>query len=168
MNSNISSGIALASSSKKGSQLRALFLKNGLLQSKQPCTNICQILTPVMCLFFTYVIRRLVSQNLPSSALFQDSPYPYTFGNYTVFDSYSRSASIFGKLTATSSRTVPLQWYLFNCESNCDAKLLGSNDGSRPVTISDNQTLLGSIINAPPTTNVTNFTLDIYTNPNKD
>jgi hypothetical protein len=71
---------------KKGSQLKALFLKNGLLQSKQPCTNICQIMTPVICLIFTYLIKELAIQNLPKGSLFADTTYPYAFGNYEIFD----------------------------------------------------------------------------------
>jgi hypothetical protein len=42
---------------KEDTQIKALFLKNGQLQAKQPCTNICQIMTPVICLIFTYLIK---------------------------------------------------------------------------------------------------------------
>lgn len=51
---------------KKDSQIKALFLKNCLLQYKQPCTNICQIITPVICLLFTYVIKVLAADGLPT------------------------------------------------------------------------------------------------------
>lgn len=97
-----------AGSSKKGSQLKALFLKSGLLQAKQPCTNICQILTPVICLIFTYLIKELASQNIPNSSLFQDSPYPYVFGNYALLDAYSRTLNKDGTLSPLASRNVPL------------------------------------------------------------
>jgi hypothetical protein len=75
---------------KKGSQFKALLLKNGLLQAKQPCTNICQILTPMICLIFTYIIQKLIANNLPSGSLFTDNPYPYVFGDYRLLDQYSK------------------------------------------------------------------------------
>jgi hypothetical protein len=75
---------------KQNSQLKALFLKNGLLQAKQPCTNICQIMTPVICLIFTFIIKKLATDNIPSGSTFQDNPYPYVFGNYTLLDKYSK------------------------------------------------------------------------------
>ncbi len=103
-------------SQKKGSQLKALFLKNGLLQSKQPCTNICQILTPVICLIFTYLIKELASQNLPGGSLFADSPYPYVFGNYSLLDTYSQILTPAGNKSGLPSRKNPLQWYIYNCQ----------------------------------------------------
>jgi hypothetical protein len=131
MNSNNSSEVVPPPPSKKGSQLKALFLKNGLLQAKQPCTNLCQILTPVICLIFTYLIKRLASENLPGGILFQDNPYPYSLGNYTVFDSYSRIPNIFGVQTQNSTRSIPLQWYIYNCDSpGCDPNFLGTNNGT--------------------------------------
>lgn len=105
MSSNISEQAPI---NKKGSQLKALFLKNGLLQAKQPCTNICQILTPVICLIFTYLIKELATQNIPNSSLFEDSPYPYVFGNYALLDAYSRTLNPDGTLSTLPSRKVPL------------------------------------------------------------
>jgi hypothetical protein len=93
---------------KKNSQLKALFLKNGLLQAKQPCTNICQVMTPVICLIFTYLIKRLASDNLPNGALYKDSPYPYVFGNYTLLDKYSHYLDKNYTRTPNASRTNPL------------------------------------------------------------
>lgn len=146
---------------KKGSQLKALFLKNGLLQAKQPCTNLCQILTPVICLIFTYLIKRLASQNLPTGAIFADNPYPYSFGDYSIFDKYSQTIDNSGKLSGNPTRKIPLQWYLINCVA-ADCSLMGSNDGTNAVTAPDNATLLGSIVNAPPRTFVDNFTINYY------
>ena len=97
-----------AAGGKEGSQLKALFLKSGLLQAKQPCTNICQILTPVICLVFTYLIKELATQNIPTSSLFQDSPFPYVFGNYALLDAYSRTLNKDGTLSGNPSRSVPL------------------------------------------------------------
>lgn len=51
-------------SKKKSHQFKALFLKSATLQSKQLGTNICQILTPIICLLFTYIIKVIASNNL--------------------------------------------------------------------------------------------------------
>lgn len=102
-------------STKKGSQLKALFLKNGLLQAKQPCTNICQIFTPVICLIFTYLIQKLASDNLPGGSLFADNTYPYVFGDYTLLDANSKKLDINGAPTINPSRDNTLEWYIFNC-----------------------------------------------------
>lgn len=49
---------------KKSHQFKALFLKSATLQSKQLGTNICQILTPIICLLFTYLIKVIATDNL--------------------------------------------------------------------------------------------------------
>lgn len=49
---------------KKSHQFKALFLKSATLQSKQLGTNICQILTPIICLLFTYLIKVIAEKNL--------------------------------------------------------------------------------------------------------
>lgn len=100
---------------KKGSQLKALFLKNGLLQAKQPFTNICQIFTPVICLIFTYLIQKLATDNLPGGSLFDDNTYPYVFGDYTLLDASSKKVYTNGTLSNIASRNNPLEWYIFNC-----------------------------------------------------
>lgn len=101
---------------KKGSQFKALLLKNGLLQSKQPCTNICQILTPMICLIFTYLIQKLATDNLPNGALFTDNQYPYVFGDYRLLDQYSKIVNKADRtLQANSSRNNTLEWYIYAC-----------------------------------------------------
>ena len=150
---------------KNGSQIKALFLKNGLLQAKQPCTNICQILTPVICLIFTYLIKQLASQNLPGGVSVEDNPYPYVFGDYTHIDKYSRTVD--NKTNTTiPARKNPLEWYIYDCSSaDCDPTFLGLNDGSAQILAPDDKTLLGSIVNVEPSTLISNFTINYYTNP---
>jgi hypothetical protein len=119
---------------KENSQIKALFLKNGQLQAKQPCTNICQIITPVICLIFTYLIKELASQSLPSRALFKDSPYPYVFNDYTLIDIYSKIRPTNGT-PVYSARSNPLNWYLYECKQpTCDKNILGSYSGNDPST----------------------------------
>jgi hypothetical protein len=55
------------SRSKSGHQIKALILKNLHLQKRQPCTNCCQILTPIICLILTIVIRNVAIANIPNS-----------------------------------------------------------------------------------------------------
>jgi hypothetical protein len=162
MSSNASEGGYLIR--KENSQLKALFLKNGLLQAKQPCTNICQIMTPVICLIFTYLIKKLASDNIPAAAEFADNPYPYVFGDYTVLDSYSKKLNSSGVQTAAPSRDNPLQWYIYSCGVGCNATMLGTNDGLKAVSIPDGS-ILGSIVNSG--SSVDNFTLDYYNFPLK-
>jgi hypothetical protein len=52
---------------KSGHQIKALILKNLHLQKRQPCTNCCQILTPIICLILTIVIRNVAIANIPNN-----------------------------------------------------------------------------------------------------
>ena len=53
-------------SEKQGHQIKALILKNLHLQKRQPCTNCCQIMTPIICLLLTIVIRNVAIDNIPN------------------------------------------------------------------------------------------------------
>ena len=44
------------------SSLRALLYKSAKLQQHNICANICQVLTPLLCVLFTLVIRLIASQ----------------------------------------------------------------------------------------------------------
>lgn len=61
-------------------------------------------MTPIICLIFTYLIQKIASDNLPSGALFEDSPYPYVFGDYTLLDAYSKTVDKNQTLSTTPSR----------------------------------------------------------------
>ena len=56
----------MADSPRSAHQIRALFIKNLHLQKRQPCTNCCQILTPIICLLLTMLIRNVAIDNIPS------------------------------------------------------------------------------------------------------
>jgi hypothetical protein len=94
---------------KQSQQFKALFLKNLKLQSKQKGTNICQILTPILCIVFTYLMKAVAQQNIQSGALFQPLLYPVKFDNFTQFDSMNR--------VKTRNK---LQWISYVCGDNCD------------------------------------------------
>lgn len=77
------------SSNKQSHQLKALMLKNLKIQARQPCTNICQILTPIICLAFTILIRDVAISKIPTDndSIFNQFPtIPQKFNNYTFED----------------------------------------------------------------------------------
>lgn len=161
MKSNYSQQEAVAPP-KKNSQLKALFLKNGLLQAKQPCTNVCQVMTPVICLIFTYLIKTLAADNLPNGNLYNDSAYPYVFGDYTLLDQYSHYLLKNGTRSNSPSRTNPLEWYLYTYDAaNTNATLLGTNDGLSPAPLD------GSILGSVPNLNnlLPDYSPDYYADP---
>lgn len=64
-------------------------MKNLKIQYRQPCTNICQIVTPVICLVFTVLIRNVAIANLPTDkdTIYNIAPFvPFKFNNYTYED----------------------------------------------------------------------------------
>ena len=96
-------------------------MKNAQLQSKQPCTNCCQIMTPVICLIFTYLIIELSSDQLPKGNLYDDVTYPYVFGDFTKLDQNSLKVDneTFQRKPGEPSRNNPLQWYWVQCVDQC-------------------------------------------------
>lgn len=51
---------------KQKHQIKALLIKNLHLQKRQPCTNCCQIFTPIICLVLTILIRNAAIDNIPT------------------------------------------------------------------------------------------------------
>ena len=51
---------------KEKHQIKALLLKNLHLQKRQPFTNCCQIITPIICLILTILIRNAAIDNIPT------------------------------------------------------------------------------------------------------
>lgn len=68
-------------------------------------TNICQILTPIICLFFTYLIKTIATDNLNVS---QDQ---ITFGIPLNFPVWNTEVE---KLIQINC----LQWYVFSASDN--------------------------------------------------
>jgi hypothetical protein len=74
------------SEQKQSHQIRALLLKNMKIQARQPCTNVCQILTPIICLIFSMLIRNIAIDKIPtdSDSIFNQFPtIPQKYNNYT-------------------------------------------------------------------------------------
>lgn len=102
---------------RESQQVRALFLKNLTLQSRQKCTNICQVLTPIICLLFTIIIRNIAIAKLPSNndSIFNDYySLPQKFNNYT-FEEY------FPELVSRKCQ----QWYQIEVRNQSDWGFVG-------------------------------------------
>lgn len=102
----------VAGAKKQPQQFKALFLKNIRLQSKQIGTNLCQILTPVLCILFTFLIKTLVEDSMPVSAKFDPVYYPVKFNDYVTFDDINDDGN--------SSRNK-LKWVIYDCVDKCDS-----------------------------------------------
>lgn len=110
-----------------------MFFKNTRLQSKQKGTNICQIITPVICLIFTYLIKNIAEDGLKTNIDVQNNMYPYKFNDYETYDQLNqvKVKTSDGQSIKVPVRPWTLQYYLFQCEVNqkCDKEFLGVNDG---------------------------------------
>jgi hypothetical protein len=67
--------------------VRALFLKTVTLQSRSWCSNLCQVLSPVLCLLFTLAVRQIVGGITTGAVWSIDYPQPI---NLPVIDSVIR------------------------------------------------------------------------------
>ena len=99
-------------------QIKALLIKNLHLQKRQPCTNCCQIMTPIICLFFTILIRNAAIDNIPTQ---NDTIYAALplisnkFNDYFIPDQ-----------TPEVVYREKEQWVLFEVENQEDIAFVGS------------------------------------------
>lgn len=121
---------------KSGHQIKALILKNLHLQKRQPCTNCCQILTPIICLVLTIVIRNVAIANIPNS---NDTVY----GAYPLLSMKFNDFSLIDQLHEYVYRE-PAQYYIFAVDDPAHKAFVGMHDG---VNIRQYSGLLGSIPN---------------------
>lgn len=49
-------------------------------------TNLCQILTPILCILFTFLMKKVAEDNMNVGAIFEPIYYPIKFSNYSLFD----------------------------------------------------------------------------------
>jgi hypothetical protein len=70
------------------------------------------VLTPVICLIFTFLIKELASDQLPKGIEFSDNIYPYDFGDSTLLDETNQKVKD-GVRTGDPARDNPVQWYLY-------------------------------------------------------
>lgn len=96
-------------------------IKNIKIQARQPCTNICQIITPIICLLFTTLIRNVAISKIPNDndSIFKQFPLiPQKFGDYSLED-------MFPDLVYRDCA----QWYNFEAKNKSDMGFIGTNDG---------------------------------------
>jgi hypothetical protein len=90
-------------------------------------------MTPVICLVFTYLIKKIATDQLPNGTLYEDTTYPYTFNDFTLPDAINLkiNSSTLLPIGGRPARSNPLQWYLYECVDSCKENdgLLGSYDG---------------------------------------
>ena len=108
-------------------------------------------MTPVICLVFTYLIKKIATDQLPNGSLYQDTTYPYVFNDFSLPDliNLKINSTTQQPIAGRPARSNPLQWYLYECVDSCMANstLLGSYDGKVKQTVSDGRTIFGSITN---------------------
>ena len=97
-----------------------MFFKNTRLQSKQKGTNICQIITPIICLIFTYLIKNIAEDGLKTNIDVENNRYPYKFNDYAAYNQLNQVPvkTTNGQYILVPARTWALQYYLFECEVN--------------------------------------------------
>lgn len=93
---------------KEKHQIKALLIKNLHLQKKQPCTNCCQIFTPIICLVLTILIRNAAIDNIPTQ-------------NDTIYASLPLISSKFNDFYLADQMTEVIyrtkgQWLVFEYE----------------------------------------------------
>jgi hypothetical protein len=107
--------------SKTGHQIKALILKNLHLQKRQPCTNCCQILTPIICLILTILIRNVAIANISTS---NDTIY----AEFPLLAMKFNDNTLFELAADFVYRTLP-QSYLFDVANPADRHFVGMHDG---------------------------------------
>lgn len=102
----------MARPTKTGHQIKALFIKNLHIQKRQPCTNCCQIMTPIICLIFTIVIRNVAMANIPTQSDTIYSVFPLISAK---FNDYSLADQLDDYI-----RRDKVQWFLYDYENSAD------------------------------------------------
>ncbi|KAL4456247.1 hypothetical protein ABPG74_014208 [Tetrahymena malaccensis] len=103
---------------KTAYQFRALFYKSISLQSKQIGTNLCQIFTPLICLIFVFLIKKL-AENQFGTTFSLDYPFIFNLpGIYQIYPFIDNSTC--------------LEWYAYDFEKNATdstREFVGYNNG---------------------------------------
>lgn len=108
---------------KETHQIKALLLKNLHLQKRQPCTNCCQILTPIICLVITIFIRNAAIDNIPTD---NDTIY----ASLPLISSRFNDYFLFDQMPKVIHREKE-QWLLFQCEHPEDRAFVGQRVENR-------------------------------------
>ena len=105
-------------------QFNGLLIKNFNLLTKQKGTMICQIITPIICLAFVFLIQIIVQANIGKSAYGVKFDYPF-FLNLPIYDRLQYSKLPI-KITSCN------EWYLYDFAADTpeeDKEFFGFNNG---------------------------------------
>lgn len=106
-------------------QLKGLLIKNFHLFKKQKGTIICQILTPILCLFFVWLIQYIITRFVSSNVIPIGIKFPFIF-NLPVYQR-TKEADLIVRTTNCD------EWYLFEFGEEIpdkDKEFFGFNVGS--------------------------------------
>ena len=124
-------------------QLRALLIKNFTLLTKQKGTLVCQIMTPVFCLGFMFLIQYLITQNIDSIAKSNNKInflFPLNFPFFKEKVNHNKEIPIFfGECD---------EWYLYDFDKNTpesDKLFFGENKGDIPSMTDDGDSRDGNL-----------------------
>ena len=105
-------------------QLKALVVKNAHLQSRQICTNIIQILTPIIGLAIIKLIKYLINQNIGRIVPVYDISIPF-FANFP-YDQLAHKTSVIKLMSCN-------QFYYYGFAPNATQETrdyIGYNNGT--------------------------------------
>lgn len=129
---------------RKSYQMRALFRKSITLQLRQKGTNVCQILTPILCLVLVYLMKEIAGTQLENRAQdpvdLETTPRilnPPLVPNYVLYQMIG--------LDVDNCE----QWYLYDTKSNDPSieLFIGNLTGESDESTSSRSGLLGRIPN---------------------
>lgn len=112
------------------SQFNGLLIKNFNLLTKQTGTMICQVLTPIFCLGFVYLIQVLIQENIGKSSYGIKNDFPMFF-NLPIYDKLA-----FTKLPIET--TTCEEWYLYDFDKDTpeeDKEFFGFNESRNPAYV---------------------------------
>jgi len=113
-----SQNIKMVKAERPKNQFMALIKKSVALQAKQKGTNICQVLTPIICLLFVWLIKSIMSGQLTQKYSFQ-LPFPFMF-NVPYNSVYGKGNELVKGMVSPITINECLQWYLYDFEGADD------------------------------------------------
>lgn len=107
-------------------QLKPLLIKNIQLMSRQKGTLICQIITPLLCLLFIYIIKLIVEVQIKKSSFGLKLSIPYLF-NIPIYSKLKYAEQIIHVESCD-------EWYLYsfgpNAQDEASKNFFGANNGT--------------------------------------
>lgn len=122
-------------------------------------------MTPVIRLIFAFLHQKLANNPAQWSAIWGQHLSLCFRKQIYILNSLQIDKNTLQVDPNSPSRTIPLQWYLYECVDQCPSStLLGAYDGLAEQSQPDGATLLGSIVNDNSQNITGNVQLDYYNN----